>query len=145
MYCTTINFFIINKFKRIFRQSELPELKWAVSGGRGGEHMCVCASVCVQVCLHAHDFLCLLSCSSPLLPTVNSLLMWETSALHLCTPQRDGEFSKESLGNTDCPWQVSSVQQPPRPLRCPWTESVHLCWAARLHVERTPSGQGRLF
>ena len=108
--------------------------------------MCVCVQVCVQVCackcVHARGFPCLLSYSSPPLPTVNSLLTWEASPLHLCTPQRHGEFSKESLGNTDSPWQISSVQQPPRPLRYPRTKSVHLHCAARLRMERMSGGQG---
>ncbi|XP_052503807.1 cystin-1 isoform X1 [Budorcas taxicolor] len=59
---------------------------------------------------------------------------------------RHGEFSKESLRNTDFPWQISSIQQPPRPLRCPQSGALKTTQRAAVSLKpqaaatRSPRG-----
>ena len=109
--------------------------------------MCTCACTRVRARVTSPPLSHLHRPSPPSvpLPTVNSSLTWESSALHLYTPQRH-EYSKEYAGNTESPRQDHQpLADASRRLRYPWKEVVHLCCAAHLHVDRAPGGQDRLF
>ena len=141
MYCTTINFFIINKFKRIFRQSELPELKWAISGGRGDEHVCVCASVCVCKCVCASVSACTWF---PLLA-----LMFITPSSHCEFLADVGNICSSSLHSPEAWWifkgifgehwlPLAGLQRP----AAPTAPQVSLDWVcAPLLGSPTPRGE----
>lgn len=103
--------------------------------------MCVCASVCkcicvyVQVCVHAHDFPCLLVFIT-LFPTVNSLLTGKHSLFIFALPRGTVNFQRNLWGTLTPLADLQRRKAAPAALRYPRTKSVHLCCAVRLHMER---------